>query len=78
MDYGFTIRVRDSQGGTVAQRGVLTVAAPSEQFDKVLTGDIAGDNLVPAGQKHLVGAARLRGNLRTTGGTIAFRPGSSA
>lgn len=63
--------------GAVVSSAEVTVSAPGEVFDKELGGDLEGDNLVPAGQNWLVGSPlRLRGNLRTTNGTISMRGGS--
>jgi uncharacterized protein YjdB len=52
---------------------------PPSEWDKVLENvSITGDVVVPAGQKWLIGAnVQIAGNLRTTNGTIAMRPGSS-
>lgn len=48
---------------------------PPPAFDSVLSGDYVTDIVVPDGKVWLIGKARIRGNLRTTGGTIACRPG---
>lgn len=66
-----TALVRRSDGQIVA---TAEVSVQSGEFDQVLSGDLEGDNLVPAGQNWLVGSPlRLRGNLRTDGGTISLR-----
>jgi uncharacterized protein YjdB len=50
-----------------------------EQWNRVLANIvIQGDVVVPDGERWLIGpAVQIAGNLRTTGGTIAMRPGSA-
>jgi hypothetical protein len=64
-------------GPPVAAAPPAPGAEPS--WDRIVQDvSIDGDVVVPAGQKWLIGAnVRIAGNLRTDGGTIAMRPGSS-
>jgi hypothetical protein len=61
------------------QLDVSATGSTTEKWDRVLKDvTLQGDVVVPANQKWLVGPnVRIAGNLRTEGGTIAMRPGSS-
>lgn len=51
---------------------------PPAEWDSVLVGSYGADVVVPEGERWLVGqGVQIQGNLRTVGGTIAMRPGSS-
>ncbi len=66
-------------GSATANVVAGAVAPPTGEWHKVLSDiTVQGDVIVPDGEKWLIGAnVRISGNLRTDGGTIAMRPGSS-
>jgi len=57
----------------------LAIVGATETWDRVISNtQVTGDIIVPTGKKWLIGAnVRVSGNVRTDGGTIAMRPGSS-
>lgn len=66
--------------GTGVEPGIEVPPPPrAGEWHRILADtSIAGDVMVPSGERWLIGAAvRIAGNLRTVGGTIAMRPGSS-
>jgi PKD repeat protein len=78
--YTVTLKVKDDKGatGTVSKQ-IQVFASASGTWNRVLADQVIdGDVVVPDGQKWLIGRnVQIRGNLRTVGGTIAMRPGSS-
>src|SRR5690606_29994147 len=79
------VLVTASAGAALAST-LVTVTAdttrlppPVMEWDSVLQNvSIEGDVVVPVGEKWLIGPnVRIAGNLRTLGGTIGMRPGSS-
>jgi hypothetical protein len=61
------------------QLGTSAAGSTTEKWDSVLKDvTLKGDVVVPANERWLIGPnVQIAGNLRTEGGTIAMRPGSS-
>ena len=72
-----TATVTDTGGNTAT--GTVDITVQGETWDNTLTGvQPVGNVVVPAGESWLIGAGvEITGNLRTVGGTIAMRPGST-
>jgi PKD repeat protein len=84
--YTVTLTVTDNQGATATKAIQVTVSGgstppppPSGPFQRVIADTVIQGNLVvPDGQTWLIGRnVQIAGNLRTVGGTIAMRPGST-
>lgn len=71
------LELRRRSDGVLVTSAELSLAE-GEHFDRVLSGELEDDVLVPEGQNWLVGPeVKVSGNLRTVGGRISLRGGGS-